>query len=148
MTREVPPLPPSRRRSARAERAVPSRGRRVGRALWPVLATLALVLVLFTAVFPTRTFLSQRAATASAQEQLSVLREQSDALEARAELLQDDEEVERKAREEYNLVMPGEEAYAMLPSATPPTTAPATPEGDADDRNPLERLWDGITGIL
>jgi cell division protein FtsB len=147
MTSDVPA--PSRLRSARAEqRGGGGRGRRVGRALWPVLATLALVLVLFTAVFPTRTFLSQRAATASAQERLSVLREQSEALEDRAELLQDDEEVERKAREEYNLVMPGEEAYAMLPSAAPPPTAPVAPEGEPDDRNPLERLWDGITGIL
>lgn len=145
MTSELPA--PSRLRSARAEGR--GRGRRVGRALWPVLATLALVLVLFTAVFPTRTFLSQRAATASAQEQLAVLREQSTALEARAELLQDDEEVERLARDEHNLVMPGEEAYAMLPSAAPPTTTPVAGDAEqADDRNPFERLWDGITGIL
>jgi len=139
----------SRLRSERAERAERGRrGRRVGRALWPVLATLALVVVLFTAVFPTRTFLSQRASTASAQEQLSVLREQSAALESRAELLQDDEEIERLARKDYNLVMPGEEAYAMLPSAAPPTAAPVAPDDEPDDRNPLERLWDGITGIF
>lgn len=144
MTSQAPR--PSRLRSERAERG--RRGRRVGRALWPVLATLALVLVLFTAVFPTRTFLSQRASTTSAHEQLSVLREQSAALEARAELLQDDDEIERLARKEHNLVMPGEEAYAMLPNAATPTTAPVAPDEEPDDRNPLERLWDGITGIL
>ena len=141
---------PLRRReppAARAERPA-QRSRRVGRALWPVLATLGLVLVLFTAVFPTRTFLAQRSATASAQEQLSVLREQSAALEARAEQLQDDVEIERLAREHYNLVMPGEEAYAMLPSAAPPTTVPPAPEASDEDRNPLERLWDGITDLL
>lgn len=125
------------------------RRRRVGRALWPALVTLGLVLVLFTAVFPTRTFLAQRSATASAQEQLWVLREQSAALEARAEQLQDDVEIERLAREHYNLVMPGEEAYAMLPTAAPPTTVPPAPETASDeDRNPLERLWDGITDLL
>lgn len=144
MTSQAPR--PSRLRSERAERA--RRGKRVGRALWPVLATLALVLVLFTAVFPTRTFLSQRASTASAHEQLSVLREQSAVLEARAELLQDDDEIERLARREHNLVMPGEEAYAMLPKAATPTAAPMAPDQEPDDRNPLERLWDGITGIL
>src|SRR5918997_672100 len=95
-----------------AVRPAPRRGRRVGRALWPVLATLGLVVVLFTAVFPTRTFLAQRSATASASERLSVLREQSAVLEARAEHLQSDAEIERLAREQYNLVMPGEEAYA------------------------------------
>ena len=57
-------------------------------------------------------------------------------------------EVERLARKEHNLVMPGEEAYAMLPSATPPTTAPVASDEEPDDRNPLERLWDGITGIV
>ena len=140
-----------RRREAVASRREPHarRGRRVGRALWPVLATLGLVLVLFTAVFPTRTFLAQRSATSSAQEQLSVLREQSAALEARAEQLEDDIEIERLAREHYNLVMPGEEAYAMLPTAAPPTTTPPAAEAASDDdRNPIERLWDDITGIL
>ena len=148
----MPRLPhPLRRREparSRAERPA-RRGRRVGRAIWPVLVTLGLVLVLFTAVFPTRTFLAQRSATASAQEQLSVLREQSAALEARAEQLQDDVEIERLAREHYNLVMPGEEAYAMLPTAPPPTTVPPAPEADADeDRNVLERLRDGITDLF
>ena len=139
-----------RRSSVPARRERPARrGRRVGRALWPALATLGLVLVLFTAVFPTRTFLAQRSATASAQEQLSVLREQSAALEGRAEQLQDDVEIERLAREHYNLVMPGEEAYAMLPTAPPPTTVPPAPEADADeDRNVLERLRDGITDLF
>ena len=139
MTRPVPEPPERPRRRLRV-----GRGRRVGRALWPVLATLGLVLVLFTAVFPTRTFLAQRSATASAREQLSVLREQSANLESRAEHLRDDAEIERLAREQYNLVMPGEEAYAMLPQAGPTTTLPVEPEEEPDDRNPLERLWDGI----
>jgi cell division protein FtsB len=112
-----------------------------------VLATLGLVLVLFTAVFPTRTFLAQRAATSAAQERLTVLREQSATLEARADQLQDDAEIERLAREQYNLVMPGEEAYAMLPAA-PEAPAQVAAEEEPEDRNPLERLWDGVTGIF
>ena len=125
----------------------PRRRRRVGRALWPVLATLGLVLVLFTAVFPTRTFLAQRSATSAAQERLTVLREQSAALDARARQLQEDAEIERLAREQYNLVMPGEEAYAMLPAA-PSDPPPAVAEEESEDRNPLERVWDGVTGIF
>ena len=113
-----------------------------------MLATLGLALVLFTAVFPTRTFLTQRAATSAAEERMSVLTEQNAALEARAGQLEDDEEIERLAREQYNLVMPGEEAYAMLPSAAPPATEPSPPADEPDDRNAVERLWDGFTGLF
>lgn len=121
--------------------------RRVGRALWPVLATLALVLVLFTAVFPTRTFWAQRNETQAAEQRLSVLSEQNGVLEDRAEELRSDEEVERLARERYNLVLPGEEAYALLPSAGSATTVPP-PDDGAGERNLLERLWDGVSGLL
>lgn len=139
----------SARRPAGAvsERRATRRGRRVGRALWPVLATLAMVVVLFTAVFPTRTLLAQRSATAAAHERLEVLAEQNAELEARADELQSEAEIERLAREEYNLVKPGERAYALLPGPTPPTTTPADEE-EPDDRNAVERLWDGVTGIF
>ncbi len=140
----------SARRPAGAvsERRATRRGRRVGRALWPVLATLAMVVVLFTAVFPTRTFLAQRSATAAAHQRLEVLSEQNAELEARTSELQGDAEIERLAREQYILVKPGEEAYAMLPAPSPPTTVPADAEVEPDDRNPVERLWDGFTGIF
>lgn len=121
--------------------------RRVGRALWPVLASLALILVLFTAVFPTRTFLAQRRETGAAEQRLAVLREENAGLEQRAAELRDDEEIEQLARERYNLVRPGEEAYALLPAPTTTTTAPPDDEGD-EDRNPVEQLWDGVTGLL
>jgi hypothetical protein len=68
-------------------------------------------------------------------------------LDARAAELQEDAEIERLAREQYNLVMPGEEAYAMLPAAPPPPP-PVPPEPEPEDRNVVERLWDGITGIF
>jgi flagellin-like protein len=121
----------------------------IRRAVWPVLTTVVLVAVLFIGVFPTRTYLAQRASADDAQEQLEVLREQSALLEARAELLHDDAEIERLAREQHNLVRPGEEAYAVLPPPVPEVEAdaeadPATPT----DRNLLERAWDGITGIF
>jgi hypothetical protein len=43
--------------------------------------------------------------------------------------------------------MPGEEAYAMLPAA-PQDPPPAVAEEEPEDRNPLERVWDGVTGIF
>ena len=122
---------------------------RLRRALWPVLGSVVLVGVLFTAVFPTRTYLTQRASIARAEEQLSVLGEQNAALEARAKALQSDAEIERLAREQYNLVKPGEEAYAVLPppaSEAPDAEVPAPSE--KDDRNLLEKAWGAITGIF
>ena len=84
--------------------------------------------VLAFAVFPTSTYLDQRADTAEAEERLAVLRAQNDAYEERIERLQTVEEIERLAREQYNLVFPGEEAYAVLPAPLP-ELAPADASG-------------------
>ena len=121
------------------------RARRVRRLVGPVLVTVLFLGVLLGGVFPTRTWLAQRSATEGAEEQLAVLREQNDVLEERVALLHRDTEIERLAREQYNLVRPGEEAYAVLP---PPASDLPPPPAEADDRNLLERAWDGITGIF
>ena len=116
---------------------------RVRRRLWVVLVTLAFVGVLFLAVFPSRTFLAQRASISRAHQQLEVLGEQNRLLEERARLLRDDEEIERLAREEYHLVRPGEEAYVVLPSpeevAAEPSEAPPPEDGNA-----LQRAWEWV----
>ena len=91
----------------------------VRRLLWPVLG-LALAVFLVAVVFPTRTNLSQRDEIASAEEKLAILTAENSKLDARVEQLHTDREVERLAREQYNLVRPGEEAYAILPGPTDP----------------------------
>lgn len=124
---------------------------RLRRALWPLLGSVVLVGVLFIGVFPTRTYLAQRASISRAEKQLEVLGEQSDALAARARELQRDGEIERLAREQYNLVKPGEEAYAVLPppvSEPPVSAGPATDGAAEEDRNLLERAWDTVTGLF
>jgi cell division protein FtsB len=123
---------------------------RLRRALWPLLLSVVLVGVLFAGVFPTRTFLSQRASISHAQKQLAVLDEQNAQLERRAQELESDAEIERLAREQYNLVKPGEEAYAVLP---PPTakgqdTPRVTPPVKRDDGNIVERAWRAVTGLF
>jgi cell division protein FtsB len=123
------------------------------RAVWPILASVVFVGVLFAGVFPTRTYLAQRASTARAEEQLRVLDEQNDQLEAKAKELQREGEIERIAREQYNLVKPGEEAYAVLPppaaegQETPHVTTPA-PRAEKHDGNALERAWHAVTGLF
>ena len=76
-------------------------------------------------VFPTRSFLDQRPDVGATKERLDVLREQNEALSERIEALSTPEEIERLAREQYNLVHPGEEAYAVLPGAAAAAVAAA-----------------------
>jgi hypothetical protein len=99
--------------------------RRLGRLVGLGVGGAALCGVLAFAVFPTSTYLDQRANTSEAEERLAVLRAQNEAYEERIEKLEDQEEVERLAREQYNLVFPGEEAYAVLPAPLPELTLPS-----------------------
>jgi len=104
--------------------ARPSLLRRAGKALGMAGGGVALIAALAVGLFPTRTFLDQRADTRESEERLAVLREQNEAYEDRIARLQTDEEIERLAREHYNLVYPGEEAYAVLPAPLPPLDLP------------------------
>ncbi len=116
--------------SLRLDRLVPideeARDRRNARLRWlgTRVGSVALSGVLVYAVFPVRTYLSQRSDTDRAREQLEVLSEENERLERRADELRDPETVQEIARRDHNLVMPGEESYAILP---PPEQAT---EGD------------------
>ena len=117
------------------------------------MAALITVGVLFVAVFPTRSLLDQRRARQEAQIQLRTIERRNAVLDAQAQKLRSDPEIERLAREHYNLVRPGEEAYAMLPSH--PEVKPAAPQSPpaADAQRPksgnwLSRLWDKVTGVF
>ena len=81
--------------------------------------TLAIVAVLFVAVFPTQALVQQRREQQAMAAQVARMTRDNDALAAQTRKLEDDAEIERLAREQYNLVRPGEEAYALLPSAPP-----------------------------
>lgn len=123
---------------------------RLRKALWPLLLSVVLVGVLFAGVFPTRTFLAQRASISHAEKQLAVLGEQNAQLQRRAEELQSDTEIERLAREQYNLVKPGEEAYAVLPppAAKGQETPTVTPRVKKDDGNLVQRAWRTVIGLF
>jgi cell division protein FtsB len=138
-----------------AHRAPKSKTRPIGPAVIVLMLVFA-VIFLGTFVFPTRSFLAQRSSIADAKEELTVLDRQNHVLADQATKLKDDAEIERLAREQYNLVKPGEEAYALLPAteATTTTTAvPATPPPTAptkapDHRNLVRKAWDGFTGLF
>ncbi|WP_419923789.1 FtsB family cell division protein [Candidatus Poriferisocius sp.] len=94
------------------------------RSVIPLVLVLIVLVVLFYAVLPTRTYLDQRSETADARAELAALLEENDAFRFRLTALSQPEEVERLARSEYNLVYPGEEAYAILPPAPQPVEIP------------------------
>jgi cell division protein FtsB len=91
----------------------------------PLLATALLLAVLVVGVFPTRSYLSQRRAIAIADRELADLTRTNDTLQAQADRLQTDQEIEKQAREQYGLVKAGEEAYHVLP---PPQDPPKVPD--------------------
>ena len=109
------------------------------RRAWLLVASVVLVGVLFLAVFPTRTYLSQRRDLSRAEQRLAVLSRQNGELSARVARLNTDAEIERLAREQYNLVRPGEEAFAILPPPGPP----ALDQGDEKAEEP-EGFWGGV----
>ena len=84
-----------------------------------------LVGLLFAFVYPTRTFLDQRADTNKARAQLEVLQSENARLARESKRLSTDSEIERLAREKYGLVQPGERPFVILPAPSTTTVAPA-----------------------
>jgi cell division protein FtsB len=101
-----------------------TRGRRLGRTLGLVGGGAGLLAALAIGVFPTRSFLAQRDDLSGTEQRLAILREQNQQLEDQLGKLQTPEEIERIAREQYNLVRPGEEAYSVLPAPLPALELP------------------------
>jgi cell division protein FtsB len=88
-------------------------------------AAVATIAVLAAYVFPTRTWLDQRASLAQTAAELDALEAERDALEARLAELDSEREIELIARSQYGLVRPGEEAYAVLPAPEQPILLPS-----------------------
>jgi hypothetical protein len=88
-------------------------------------AAVATIAALAVYVFPTRTWLDQRAALAETEAELHELRAEREALEQRVTELDSDGQIEEIARSQYGLVLPGEEAYAVLPAPEKPVELPA-----------------------
>jgi len=114
---------------------------RAPRILGLVIGSIALAAVLFLFVLPTRTYLAQRQSLAAAETRLKVFNDQNASLTAQAKQLQTNAEVERLAREQYGLVMPGEKAYVIVPPAHAATPAVAK---KAAHRSLLWRAWHDV----
>jgi cell division protein FtsB len=116
---------PSPRAKAEPDGGAPERprwrrGARIG--AWMV-GAVAVLLVLVVFVFPTRTYVQQHRQMQGTANELRILDQQNAQLAAQAAKLQTNAEIEQLAREQYHLVRPGEQAFAILP---PPATGGAT----------------------
>ncbi len=117
-----------------------------------------ITLLIVVGVFPTRTWLAQQASARRAQDELAALEEENADLEQQARDLQDPETVADIARRDFSMVMPGEEAYVVLPppdetaddTSEPSVVAPTdvvpeeTPTGV---RRIVQLTWQGLTDL-
>ena len=125
-----PKRKPAPRAQAKAKaRAKPDRTVRAGRRKATgraALGSVVLVGLLFAFVYPTRTFLDQRADTNRARAQLELLQTENTKLARETKKLKSDSEIERRGRA-YGLVRPGERPFVIIPAppVTPPAAAPS-----------------------
>ena len=111
-----------------------SRAQAARRIVWAprtrvAVASLALVAMMFVFVFPTRSYLAQKRQIGKSAHAVEVLEAQNEVLARQASRLQTRSEIERLAREQFNMVMPGEQAYNVVetpgsPADTTTTTVP------------------------
>ena len=87
------------------------------RAIRALLAAVILGGILFLFAIPARTWLSQRSQMSVASRRLSELTTENKALAKQVTQLQTPSYVEQLGRSQYGLVMPGQVAYAVVPSA-------------------------------
>ena len=116
-----------------------------------VVALLALLGVLGLGAFPARAYLDQ------VHQREELVRQVDELARANAQLadekarLSTPEAVERLARERYQLVRPGEEAYVILPdaNASPAAEAPAAEAPPAQpEKSWWNRAWSKVLSLL
>jgi cell division protein FtsB len=109
------PTEPVTPRAPRLPKEHPHRRRRILAAVW-ISAVVTAAGLLLLLVLPTRAWLAQRNDIASAEQKLSVIETENVKLQARLKALQTPEEIERVAREQYNLSSDGEQVFSVLPA--------------------------------
>ena len=90
----------------------------------PLLVAAGLFAGLVYFVFPTTTWLEQRAEAAELDDSMRRLQAEQAVLREDISQMRTPEEVERLARRDFGLVFPGEEAFAMLPAPPAPVEIP------------------------
>jgi cell division protein FtsB len=113
-----------------------------------VVAFVIFIGILFGAVYPTRTYLAQQRDLRAAHQKLTLFKQQNGHLEAEAKRLESDEEIERIARARFNLVKPGEEAYAIVPVPPKPGAPTPAPQAATTAPAPTPKRSGGPDAVL
>jgi cell division protein FtsB len=122
----------ARPRQARGAKA----GGSIGRARLMLVGAIVVSAAVLFAWFPAGSLLIQRSTLAGTEAQLAALRKQDAALAQEKKNLSDTGEIERIAREQYQLVSPGQQAYEVLPPSG--AAAAGTPySGDPGSDGPV-----------
>jgi cell division protein FtsB len=107
-----------------------------GRSRLVLLGAVVLSAAILIAWFPAGSLFNQRASLASASAELSQLHRQDAALSQERKNLSDSAEITRIAREQYQLVSPGQQAFQVLPpSGAATANVPYT--GDPGAESPV-----------
>ncbi|MFV0258490.1 MAG: FtsB family cell division protein [Acidimicrobiales bacterium] len=99
-----------------------------------VMAALGFAVLAGLAVLPARTWWAQRSDMHETEAELEQTRAEVEGLRADLDLRATDEEIERRARADFDLVYPGEESYRILP----PAAGGVPDSGTAGGENPLQ----------
>jgi cell division protein FtsB len=89
-----------------------------------VIGAVLLAVLVLVAWFPDGPLFQQRAALAATESQLQLLHHQDVALAQEQKNLNTPSEIERIARQQYDLVLPGQAAFQVLPPNGTTTDAP------------------------
>jgi cell division protein FtsB len=126
----VPPVFRSGRKSTAKAKRPPTRSERrrsheARKARLILAGATVLSLVILAAWFPAGALYRQRASLNSATEQITQLHREDGALSQEHKNLSDSSEVDRIARQQYQLVSPGQQPYEILPpTGTATSNAP------------------------
>ncbi len=80
---------------------------------------LALTVLAGLAVLPAQTWFSQKQKMQEAEAKVAGIEAESAELEREVQRLATDEEIERRARRDFDLVYPGEESYRIVTTTQP-----------------------------
>ncbi len=122
--------------------------RSLRRLVWPLAVAVTLGGMMFVFFLPARALIQQRADLRATETRLRVLGTQNQQLTAQVANLHTDAEIERLARQQYGLVFPGEEAYAILPSPQPPAPAVPVPTRHAHPPGLASRLLHDLVNFM
>lgn len=109
--------------------------------------SLAVVVAMgLSGILPFRQIIASDRAVELSERKLEALVEENRRLEREVTALQSLEEVERLAREDFGLVMPGEIGYVSVPVDAPGDVIEFLPSTPEEDKPWWRAVWDFLTG--